>query len=31
MFLIGMSGGQAGVDVCEEDFDAILSSIVIQK
>jgi hypothetical protein len=31
MFLIGMSGGASGEDVCEEEFKAIVASIVIQK
>jgi hypothetical protein len=31
MFLIGMSGGQAGTDVCEDEFAAALASVTIQK
>jgi hypothetical protein len=31
MFLIGMSGGQTGEDVCEDEFAAALTSITIQK
>ena len=31
MFLIGMSGGDTGVDVAEDAFAAAFSSIVIQK
>jgi hypothetical protein len=30
MFLVGMSGGQTGVDVCEAEFTSVLSSIDIQ-
>jgi hypothetical protein len=31
MFLIGMSGGQRGEDVCEEEFAAVLRSIQIKN
>ena len=31
MFLIGMSGGESGPDVCEEEFAAVLKSIAIQQ
>jgi hypothetical protein len=31
MFLIGMSGAQAGTDVCEQEFAAVLESIDIKK
>ena len=31
MFLIGMSGGQRGEDVCEEEFAAVLRSIHIKN
>jgi hypothetical protein len=31
MFLIGMSGGASGEDVCEVEFKAVVASIVIQK
>jgi hypothetical protein len=31
MFLIGMSGGQAGADVCEDEFAGVLASVTIQK
>jgi hypothetical protein len=31
MFLIGMSGSTNGEDVCEDEFNAVLASIVISK
>jgi hypothetical protein len=31
MFLIGMSGSQAGADVCEDEFAGVLESITIDK
>jgi hypothetical protein len=31
MFLIGMSGTEAGADVCDEEFASVLASITIEK
>jgi hypothetical protein len=31
MFLIGMSGSEAGADVCEPEFAAVLRSIAIER
>ena len=31
LFLIGMSGSDTGVDLCEDEFATILASIIIAK